>query len=678
MKHQKIRTKLLLSFGVVLLLTAFSSVVSYVGLEAQHDSLLAVEQRAQYHEWIAEIDRMTLEARRREKDFLLRDDFEYVKQQQVIVKSALGLVGKLKEAQLPKTEAKLIDAVGAAIEDYAAGFEKVVEEKKKMGDKGTGIYGAFRAIAHSMEKSARGFPNPKVAILLLQLRRAEKDYMLRQDDEYANKFDDYADKLVAEVKATPSEKNALDTTKSEIINMVGEYRKGFEVYVGADMRVTQEKELFRAAAHKVAPVVAELSEMLAEQKEAEIAAADVTRSTVTASLVVSLALVMLLGAMMALYISRQISQGVGRLVGAANLMSDGDLTVTAEVDTKDELGGLADAFNRMRDRLADIIKVVQESATQVAAACEEIASGSSATALGAQQIATGAEQQAATVQQTSASIEQVSSSVQQVSASTQQQSVAMQEVHTIVKSNTSALEEMAGTAADVAKSAEMAAAEANEGGASIKLTVEAMALIGNSSEKIGDIIGVINDISEQINLLALNAAIEAARAGEHGRGFAVVAEGVTKLAERSKQAAKEIADVIKETGKVIKQGTEISEKAGEAMRRITQSVEHVTELIQAISRATSNQAENGRRAAKAIMDFNVMVEQITKAVAQQSQGAEELVKSAKVLNDISQRNASIAEQASTQAEEASSATEELVAHSQQLQQSVSTFRLAAA
>jgi methyl-accepting chemotaxis protein len=360
---------------------------------------------------------------------------------------------------------------------------------------------------------------------------------------------------------------------------------------------------------------------------------------------------------------------------SADEVANGNLAI--EMKPRSQEDRLGTSLARMVKNLRELITKVQEAAEQVSAASEEISGGSQATAQGAQQIAQGAEKQASTVEQTSATIQQVSSSVQQVSANTQQQNVAMQEVRAAVERMSAALQEVAKNAGDVARSSTQAADEAREGGDSIKQTVAAMARIGASSEKIGQIIGVITDISEQINLLALNAAIEAARAGEHGRGFAVVAEGVTKLAERSQEAAKEIADVIKETSRIIKAGTEISDKAGEAMNRINASVETVTALIQTISDATEAQAGDSKKVTISIEELGNMTTQITQATEQQAQSAEELVKAAKVLGDISQQNASVAEEASTQAEEASSATEELVAQAQELQQAAAAFRVTA-
>ena len=357
----------------------------------------------------------------------------------------------------------------------------------------------------------------------------------------------------------------------------------------------------------------------------------------------------------------------------ADKVAAGDLTVTVEPRGKEDR--LGNSLTQMVAGLRELVSKVQEAAEQVAASSEELSSGAQSTAQGAQHIAQGAEKQTATVEQTSAIIQQLSSSTQQVTSRTQSQDSSMQQIRTLVEAMNKAMQEIAVNARQVAGSAEQAAGEAREGGDSIKQSIQAMAQISDRSEKVGEIIGVITDISDQINLLALNAAIEAARAGEQGRGFAVVAEGITKLADRSQEATREVAEVIKDTMRVVKKGTEVSDKASEAIQKINVSVESVSGLIQEISDSTGKQAEDSGTVSKSIEDVSELTTQIGQMALQQAQNAEELVKSSKTLGDISLQNASIADQASTQAAEATSSSEELVAQSQALQQATTVFRI---
>jgi len=352
-------------------------------------------------------------------------------------------------------------------------------------------------------------------------------------------------------------------------------------------------------------------------------------------------------------------------------IANGRLRVDVKPKSADDVLGTSVA--KMVDGLRDLIARVQEASDQISAASEELASGAQAAAQGAQQIAQGAERQSATVEETVATIEEVSAAMQEIAASTRAQREAMETARTLVETSARSLEGMAQSARQVSESAQNASDVAERGSAAMGQTIGSMREIGQRSDRVGEIVSVIDDIAEQINLLALNAAIEAARAGEHGRGFAVVAEGVTKLAERSKQAAQAVAGVIKETRQLITSGMEHSDKATVALNELTGGIGRVNTLVKSISGSINDEAESGAQVARAIGQLDQSARQIDQGVEEQNRRSEELTRAADVLGDISQQNATVAEESSAQAEESSSATEELAAQAQALQQAVSVF-----
>ncbi len=181
---------------------------------------------------------------------------------------------------------------------------------------------------------------------------------------------------------------------------------------------------------------------------------------------------------------------------------------------------------------------------------------------------------------------------------------------------------------------------AQEGNAIVEEVVVSMQEIESSSSKIDNIIGIIEDIAFQTNILALNAAVEAARAGEQGRGFAVVASEVRNLAQRSSVAAKEIKELIEQSGEQVVLGSDRVARAGESMKRIIGSIKQVSELMSEIALSTGEQSRG--------------IEQINQAVAQ--------------MDSVTQQNAALVE-------EASAAAHSLKEQSQLLNQAVAVFKL---
>jgi len=291
------------------------------------------------------------------------------------------------------------------------------------------------------------------------------------------------------------------------------------------------------------------------------------------SLILILAIVaVLLSVSTAIWVTLSITRPIGEAVTAATRLSEGDLTVTIDVDSKDETGQLKAAMKAMVDKLAHIIGEVRTSADQLSNAAQQVSATS-------QSLSQSSSEQAASVEETTASIEQMTASINQNTE------------------NAKVTDNMAGKAAK----------EAAEGGESVKETVEAM-------KSIADKIGIIDDIAYQTNLLALNAAIEAARAGEHGKGFAVVAAEVRKLAERSQVAAQEI-------GQLAGSSVKMAEKAGSLLDEMVPTIRKTSDLVQEIAAASSEQSAG-------VGQVNGAMGQLNQATQQNASASEELAATA--------------------------------------------------
>ena len=279
-------------------------------------------------------------------------------------------------------------------------------------------------------------------------------------------------------------------------------------------------------------------------------------------------------------------------------VSNGDLTVRLSDGFTDTYRQIRDDFNAMIERLRATIRSIADATREVAGTATEISSSTT-------NLSQRTEEQAASLEETAASMEEIS---------------------TTVKKNAEN--------ADRANTFTNGTREVgNRGGEVVAQAVKAMSRIEESSRKISDIIGVIDEIARQTNLLALNAAVEAARAGDAGRGFAVVASEVRSLAQRSSQAAKDIKDLITNSSRQVQEGVELVNKAGASLTEIVQSIEKVAEIVSEIASASGEQATgiDQVKAALSQMDQvtqqnSALVEQnaaAAKALEQQSQGMAE-------------------------------------------------------
>ena len=337
------------------------------------------------------------------------------------------------------------------------------------------------------------------------------------------------------------------------------------------------------------PVLRELDLQIATQSAQMRAAAEaaMARAHDTSVLIIALGLV---GGVLSLATAWFISSGIVRplrhAVKVARKVAGGDLSEHIRVDSRDEVGQLLQALKDMNASLITIVGEVRGGTHDIAGASGEIAAGNL-------DLSQRTQAQASSLERTAASMDELTGTVKQ----------------------------NADNAKQANQLAQSAAAVAGKGGTVVAQVVDTMSSINASSKKIVDIIGVIDAIAFQTNILALNAAVEAARAGEQGRGFAVVAAEVRTLAQRSAGAAKEIKQLIGDSVERVDAGARLVDTAGATMREIVASVHRVTDIMGEISMASGEQLSG--------------IEQVNAAIVQMEQ--------------VTQQNAALVEQASTAA-----------------------------
>jgi methyl-accepting chemotaxis protein len=338
------------------------------------------------------------------------------------------------------------------------------------------------------------------------------------------------------------------------------------------------------------------------------AAARATAQTASLAMVVMGVVGGILSLATAWFITRGIVGPIGHAVKVARTVADGDLGSAIAVRSTDEVGVLSAALRDMNTSLVRIVSEVRVGTDAILRASSEIAAGNA-------DLSERTEQQAGALEETASAMAQLTATVQQNTASAHQANALAQSASSV----------------------------AGQGGAVVAQVVETMASINTSSRRIADITGVIDSIAFQTNILALNAAVEAARAGEQGRGFAVVATEVRNLAGRSMAAAHEIKALIADSVERVDAGARLVDEAGQTMEQIVASVARVAGIIADIARASGQQLTG--------------IEQVNAAIAG--------------MDDSTQRNAALVEQAASAAE---AMREQALA----LSATVGVFRLGAA
>ncbi len=286
---------------------------------------------------------------------------------------------------------------------------------------------------------------------------------------------------------------------------------------------------------------------------------------------------------------QQADSGLADVGRIIGAIAGGDLTQRVERHYEGAFGQLAEAANSTAEQLTSIVRGIQRSAESISTASGEIATGNT-------DLSARTEQQAANLEETAASMEELTSTVRQNADNARQAN------------------QLAQGAGDVATT----------GGKVMTEVVTTMQAISSASTRIGDIIGVIDGIAFQTNILALNAAVEAARAGEQGRGFAVVASEVRSLAQRSAEAAKEIKSLISDSVEKVGQGSELVTRAGATMDEVVGSVRRVTDIMAEITAASTEQSAGIEQVSRTVVDLDQVTQQNAALVEEATAAARSL------------------------------------------------------
>lgn len=541
----------------------------------------------------SEIEVQMLKIRKHEKDFLAREvkdpaffnsgNSKYASKfedDHAIVENMLEI---LKNSRYIKNHnyLGLVDSIENSFLLYENIFLEITNNSLERGYKDWGLVGELRNAIHNVEQDIKDIELDNAYLTeMLMLRRHEKDYFIRSDLKYQDKFHNQIVSLKSKID---NNSNLSTDEKLKFNNYLDAYKDKFNAVIAMDKEIgLSENEghmgEMRDAIHEVEPLVERLVHSLRN-----LAQTNISRSTTILWILISL--ISIISVFNAYLIGKAIYKQLGTepsyLVKIAESIANGNLNI----NSKEHSTGILASIQKMASQLREIIDNINNGSDHIKNASEEASSS-------AQQLSQGANEQAASIEEVSATMEQIASNIQNNA------------------NNANETENISKNAFDGIQNVNKASQE------SLK-----------SIQDIANKITIITDIAFQTNILALNAAVEAARAGEHGKGFAVVAAEVRKLAERSKDAAKEIVELA---------GTsvETTKLAAEQLNKILPDIEKTSMLIAEISAASDEQRNGTDQVNNAIQQLNSVTQQNSASSEELASNSEELNSQAEELREL--------------------------------------------
>ncbi|WP_417465064.1 methyl-accepting chemotaxis protein [Kordiimonas sp.] len=637
-------------FAILFSYLSFSSVIDSAQDEADRYSSISLLEK--------ELERQSLEIRRNEKDFLLREDLSYADRYSASMDAALATLTELKKMSSNKRLVTAADTLSGILSEHRDQFKTVVSGAQSVGlDENQGLQGELRAAVHAIEELLKEHKDDKLEILMLMMRRHEKDFIMRVDPKYV----DRVDARDAEFKERLASTSFSADTKQAIQEKLAAYVSTFGAYAQARERNARELKLLSDIYARTDTPFDTIAKIASEEQNRYSQNAADARSSAFTSLVVISLVIIALAVGIAWAVIQTTVGPVKALETALSGIAGGDFeTSVPGTANKDELGSMARTAEQLRDSAAERVRLEadarmhaeqqaerdREEADRRAAEERAKVDAERAEARERQERAERMNTLVGTFDSTigdavenldtaSVRMRDTAGEMVDVADTTGRQVMSVTEASTQMQDNVSAMaaaiEEFAASIAEVNQQMQNANAISREAVAASDEGGKAIGKLSDSSRQIEDVVKLINDIAEQTNLLALNATIEAARAGEAGKGFAVVASEVKSLANQTAKATEQITSQIGDMQEVTQVAVGVIRTIGEANERLNHVMVNVSSAVEEqqattneISRSVQFTSEGTQRVTAEIHEVAAGAEKTGSASADVMSAAEQL------------------------------------------------------
>ncbi|PVY76790.1 methyl-accepting chemotaxis protein [Tamilnaduibacter salinus] len=597
------------------LLILMSMLIAGIGLFA----LDMFSQRSTVVSMVSNMESSLLESRNAEKNFLLRNDQQYLETARNQANSASQQVQSLRDLLVVPAGLERLDTIESSVTDYQA---QLGELQLAVQDRQTAAK-SVQSDATALEGALQSrFQFRKVTDAFKAMRSAAQDYASTNADGAINAFETASSKAADQIAGLQVDEQSRKTLSDPF----EAYVSSFESLVSATRATHDIEDRIVSSARTALETAVELREIQMGKLERD-------RGMAVTQIVATTIGVLVAAVLIAWVLTRNIVGPVRQAVDVTSRVASGDLRVEVDSGRTDELGQLLAALGTMVTSLRDLVRRIDTSATSIASSSEEMSTIT-------QQTSEGVNQQKDQTDQVATAMNQMVSTVNDVARSAEEAFNAANEASEKSGSGEKAVEETVSYIADLNRQAET--------------TMERLQGLQSDTENISTVLDVIKSVADQTNLLALNAAIEAARAGEHGRGFSVVAEEVRSLAQRTQSSTSEIETLIEN----------LVASAGESVT----TMEAGTKLANQTLDSARSTGETIREMAGAVENIQQYNSQIATAAEQQTSVAEDINRNITQIRDVSDQSAASANQVS-------SASDELARLGEDLREQVSRFRV---
>ena len=521
-----------------------------------------------------QFDSLLLTLRRHEKDFLSRKDNKYVDQFSGVYTQGIELVDSIHQLEL-QADLPLDEELQGLLKDYGDGFLELSNHQNSIGlHSKDGLYGGLRSSIHKVEVMIES--EPALLVDLLMLRRHEKDFMLRLDEKYFNKFENTLNDLTLKLDAL---------YLSEAHPLLLDYKNKFSELVKAEKTkgLTPKEGLrgnMRSAAHELASRFKEKLQVISTVVDAQVKTMNIISSA--SLLVIGISLIILVT-----WISHSISKAIKQLVNSTLSLISDKKTKSKIMGNNNELAVLGESVQYLHDQLQYAFSKFESAANHIKQVSTEMLDVTS-------DVKKTTEDEHIKIQQSAAAINEMNASIHEVAANAQRSSDYVRDVNDRLTSTT----QMSAVAQEAISTLQ----------SELEHAVGAITELETASQSTESVLDSIEDIASQTNLLALNAAIEAARAGDQGRGFAVVADEVRTLSIRTAESTDEVRTTLRGFQTVINEvvnaiqssnikgetGKEQSNSALQLLREMSQSMAEVSMMNLQIASAVEEQSASAQ------------------------------------------------------------------------------------